>query len=268
MITKQAHFIYFSPTGTTKKVLDKMNDVMAIESVVHDFTPFHAKYKEIHFESQNVLVIGFPVYSGRVPATFAERISFIKGNNTPAIIVAAYGNRDYDDALIEMKSLLIKQGIIPVAAAAFVTEHNMYSKIATGRPDKNDLHEIAEFASDAIDLIKSMADAEHCDLYVKGNRNYRDYLIMPMQPHSTELCNRCGSCANLCPAGAIPLDSPQNTNSEICIRCMGCVRLCTLQARKLTEQQMLGAEKHLSGYTKYRKNEIFLCNNQQNKAQL
>ncbi len=260
MIHKKIYFVYFSPTGTTKKVLNTMMKVINGESVAHDFTPFHAKYETIRFEQQDILVIGFPVYSGRVPATFTERIALLEGNNTPAIIVATYGNRDYDDALIEMKSLLTGREIMPIAAAAFVTEHNMCPKIATGRPDNNDLQEIALFTSRAFEQIKSIEYPKYYDLHVKGDSNYRDYLLMPMQPHSAENCNHCGICANLCPAGAIPLESPQQTDNERCIRCMRCIRVCPVQARKLTEQQKLGAEKHLSKYMIYRHNETFLCN--------
>lgn len=266
MIINKIHFAYFSPTGTTKRVLEHMETALNTQSIWHDFTLYHTDYNSVQISSQEALVIGFPVYSGRVPITFTKRISQLKGNNTPAIIIATYGNRDYDDALMEMKHLLIEQGFVPISAAAFVTEHSMYRKLAAGRPDSKDLLEITQFASDVSQQIISIESIKGYNLHVKGNKNYREYLLMPMFPHSTPSCNQCGICAKLCPAGAIPLESPNQTDNELCIRCMACVQVCPVQARQLTDEQKYGAEQHLARFCERRNvNEIFLGNHTQNE---
>ncbi len=257
MEIKHVHFVYFSPTGTTKKVLYKMKEHIEINSTIHDFTPFHCKYETIEFEYNDLLVVGIPVYSGRVPATFVERISFLKGKSTPVILVATYGNRDYDDALIELKTLLTQNGFVPIAAAAFVAEHNIYRAIAAGRPDEKDMEEIQAFTGRISDLLVSIDDFSDYNLHVKGNKEYRDYILMPVQPHSTKKCNRCGICAELCPSGAIPVNSPDKTDKSKCVRCMGCIRFCPKQARKLYLYQKLGAKLHLSKYTEYKSHEYF-----------
>ena len=54
-------------------------------------------------EWNNVLsIIGVPVYGGRVPVEAISRLQRLKANNTPAVIVVVYGNRDYNDAILEL----------------------------------------------------------------------------------------------------------------------------------------------------------------------
>ena len=64
----------------------------------------------------------------------------IKGDKTPAVLVCVYGNRNYDDALLELKDISEANGFVPIAAGAFIARHSIFSDVAVGRPDKEDLH--------------------------------------------------------------------------------------------------------------------------------
>ena len=46
-----------------------------------------------------------PVYAGRVPALAVERLKGIKTSGVKFVIVAVYGNRAYEDALVEMQDV-------------------------------------------------------------------------------------------------------------------------------------------------------------------
>jgi len=46
-----------------------------------------------------------PVYAGRVPALAVERLKGIKTSGVKCVIVAVYGNRAYEDALVEMQDV-------------------------------------------------------------------------------------------------------------------------------------------------------------------
>ena len=46
-----------------------------------------------------------PVYAGRVPALAVERLKGIKTSGVKCVIVAVYGNRAYEDALVEMQDI-------------------------------------------------------------------------------------------------------------------------------------------------------------------
>lgn len=60
--------------------------------------------------------------------------------------VVVYGNRDYEDALLELHDILSENGFVVVAAGAFVARHSIFPDVAAGRPDRDDLDRMAEFA--------------------------------------------------------------------------------------------------------------------------
>ena len=51
-----------------------------------------------------------------------------------------YGNRDYEDALVELYDLALSLGLTPFAAGAFIGEHSYSTPempVAEGRPDSS-----------------------------------------------------------------------------------------------------------------------------------
>ena len=75
----------------------------------------------------------------------------VKGDGTPAVLVVVYGNREFEDALIELRDLMVEQGFRPVAGAAFIGEHsfsNDATPIALGRPDAEDLVKARAFGEE------------------------------------------------------------------------------------------------------------------------
>jgi len=57
---------------------------------------------------------------GRVPALLMEWLQTIKAQKTPVVCVVVYGNKVYDDALLELKNIMTKCGCKPVACAAYI----------------------------------------------------------------------------------------------------------------------------------------------------
>jgi hypothetical protein len=93
----------------------------------------------------DVVVIGAPVYAGRVAKDAVDYFKTINGAGSLAILVVLYGNREFEDALLELKNIAIDQGFIPFAASAFIGEHSFSSKeflIAFNRPDEDDLKKL------------------------------------------------------------------------------------------------------------------------------
>ena len=182
------------------------------------------------------LLAVLPVYGGRLPAIAVKRLREIQGSGNPAIAVVVYGNRAYDDALLELKDVLTACGCTVVAAAAFIAEHSIARSIATGRPHAEDLAKCVEFgAAAAAKLATSMETVS-----VPGNPEYRPLPQMPVTPHVTEACGGCGMCVRKCPTGAIPATDPRKTDATKCILCMRCIALCPRKARILPPPVLAG----------------------------
>lgn len=168
--------IYFSPTKTTKKIVKTIANGLDENFQEYNLTlPQNRElFKELTFGSEDLIVVGVPVYKGRIPSFIADHFSNFKGDNTKAIFTVTYGNRDYDDALLELKELFEQKGFIGIAAGAFIGEHSYSTKVATDRPDANDLIIASQFASKIKAQLNNTIDFTTQPLTVKGNHPYKE----------------------------------------------------------------------------------------------
>ena len=139
--------VFFSPSETTKKVVSQIANNFDDESVVCDLLYFN---DEKNFESEDIVVVGMPVFAGRIPKTARDRLSKLTGDNTKAIAVVNYGNAHVSDALIELVDLLNENGFDVIAAASTVSHHSIFDGVAVGRPDESDIEKINGFAQTSI----------------------------------------------------------------------------------------------------------------------
>lgn len=233
MNLKQVTSIYFSPTGSTKAVVERIAARIGGPLASLDLTDA-GRRPDYGFMENEAVIVGVPVYGGRVPETATERLKKLNGYRTPAILVAVYGNRAYEDALAELRDILTEQGFRPAAAAAVVAEHNIVRSIAAGRPDAGDLEKLDQFGKQAGELLRSVPGA--CQLAepaMRGNVPYRAYHTLPFKIQVSGACNGCGLCIRKCPVQAISRTDPKVTDHERCISCMRCIKVCPSQARKV-----------------------------------
>lgn len=222
-------YIVFSPTGTTAKVARILAATLG-EGRIIDLTDRRLDLSGLSFGEEEVCVVAAPVYAGRIPGTAAQRLSMIRGGGARAVLAAVYGNRHYDDALLELKDVTEKAGFRPVAAVAAVAEHSILRQFAAGRPDIQDEVNLTELAGR---IKEKLASGEVSPVQVPGDANYVNRKGAAMVPSAdVSLCIRCGLCARKCPVGAIPAESPSKTDGEVCISCMRCVTRCPVKARQ------------------------------------
>ena len=75
----------------------------------------------------------------------------------------------------------------------------------------------------------------------------------------SDACVSCGECAKSCPAQAISLENPSQTDQTRCITCMRCVSVCPTKARALPAQvQGMLAQKLAPFMQKRPENELYL----------
>ena len=179
--------VYFSGTGTTEKTVRRIASSLAaafsapLEAV--DFTAPAVRKEALTFGPDDLVVLGTPTYAGRVPNVLLPYLTEqIRGAATPAVPVVLFGNRDFDDSLMELRNIMTANGFVPVAAAAFVGEHSFSRTLGAGRPNAADLAEMDNFARAAAQKIGSLAALPAVPVAVAGQEPIRPYYT-PRRAH-------------------------------------------------------------------------------------
>lgn len=224
--------IYFSPTATTKKVVNAIENEIFSEGKSYDVTLPEDRGKTYAIDSDSVLIVGAPVYAGRIPELFEDYLKALQVKNQKVILVVLYGNRAYEDALLEMKDIFENKNCTVIAAGAFIGEHSCTSKVSYLRPDKIDMDLVKEFSNRAIQNLSRSSSVS-----VSGNRPYRERKpSSPVGPTTNENCTQCKRCAKMCPVNAIQLSNCKIVDESQCIHCYRCVRECPEEAKYFDER--------------------------------
>jgi ferredoxin len=253
MEVKQVKLIYFSPTGTTQKILESIAKGITVENVEHiNLTLSEGARQTIPPFSDELVIIGAPVYGGRLPVDAIKRFKPLKASKTLGIVIVVYGNREFEDALLELKNLAVELGFNPVAGGAFIGEHSFATKdvpIANGRPDSLDVQQAMDFGAKIRDKVAALQSPDaQMDLQLPGRFPYeggpRAMAVSPVTKEDT--CTVCGTCAGVCPTAAISIDGSVATEVELCIRCSACIKSCPTGARVWEDSMMKKIAKWLN----------------------
>lgn len=227
--------IYFSPTHTSRAVGRAIARGTGISRIIEtDLT--HEMPVTLVVADHHLSVVVVPVYGGRVAEVAMQRLERISGEKCPVVPVVVYGNRDYEDALLELTDWTLAHGFVPVAGAAFIGEHSFSRPgrpVAENRPDADDLQMAECLGREVMVRLKERGDGQQLpELKVKGNRPYKvKGNKTPQAPVViAELCTQCGLCAEVCPVGAVTVGEEVVNNAERCIKCCACVKECPSKA--------------------------------------
>ena len=232
--------VYFSPTGTTKAVVQAIANGININNVeLIDITSPVSREQKIVTNENELFVVGVPVYMGRVPALLSEWLHSIKANNTPTVCVVVYGNRVFDNALLELSDTLKECGCLPIAGAAYIGEHSFSSSeipIAAARPDAGDLTHAELFGRKINEKLQTARTIQQISaVAMPGSFPYggiTELWNVDFISVSNE-CGHCGICAEVCPAGAVDPFNSNNVDIIKCITCCACIKNCPQHARTM-----------------------------------
>ena len=248
--------IVFSPTGGTRKVSGLVAGALDKNTVTVDLTDSGLDFSAVSMTEDDVAVISVPAYAGRIPAVVADRLGMVHGNGARAVLVCVYGNRAFEDTLVELEDVAKRAGFRVVAAVSAIAEHSVARQFAAGRPDAQDVAQLSEFAQR---IRQKLLDGAASEPSIPGNRPYKQAGGHSMVPHATEDCISCGACAALCPVRAIDKDDPRQVDGEACISCMRCIAVCPRGARKLDPNKLSAVSQMLSKVCVVRKEcELFI----------
>ena len=244
--------IYFSATGNTKKYVNTMTDAIGACTEEIDVTTV-PQPEQRTFSNKDFVVFGAPVYSGRIPKVARERFSAFRGNQTNCILVASYGNRDFDDALLEMADMAREQGFVVQGAAAVIGKHT-FGEIQVDRPNSGDLAAAADFARQA--SLKVITKAWDLNVDIPGNRPFCEGGTgVGFHPSTNEKCTGCGFCVAECPVHAIADNCV--TISDACLSCFRCISICPVHAKEMVTPEYLSFAKDFSEKLKNRKENTY-----------
>ena len=244
--------IYFSPTHTTRRILEGIAHGMPGVPIDHlDLTPPLTRTQEFEAPHDALAVIGAPVYGGRIPIEAVYRLRRLKGNGTPAILVVVYGNRAYEDALVELRDLAVEQGFTPVAAGplseSILFECRDPDRARTTRPGRYAAR--GGIRKEGPGGIGDSAGLRCLPLlYVPGNVPYKERRTPSQIPpvRQEALCAKCGKCVTVCPTAAIMMGDTVVTNPSLCIICCACIKSCPTGARTIEDPRIRQIAERLS----------------------
>ena len=223
MNVSQVYAVYFSATGNTRKVTTTLANALAVSFdvplEVRDFTLPAAREEAYEFAEGDLVIFGMPTYAGKLPNKLLDFVkSGFRGNGALAVPVVTFGNRSFDNSLAELCACLEGDGFHTIGAGAFACRHAFTDALANGRPDSDDMAELAKLGSAVVGRIVRMTEYP-TPVTVDGDADAPYYrplgldgepkVFLKAKPKTDlDKCIHCGVCASLCPMGAKYFDDP------------------------------------------------------------
>lgn len=253
----ECNLILFSPTGGTEKTAKILCSSLSPNIKVIDLAETGLKPVNLPSSEDAVAVVAMPSYGGRVPGLAAERLKTVRAEGMPCVLLCVYGNRAYEDTLVEMEDLAKQCGFAVIAAVAAVAEHSIMHQYAAGRPDAVDTQNLKEMGAKISEKLAQGNTEKPLD--IPGSRPYKKGGSVSLVPKATSECVSCGLCARMCPAGAISKADLKSADAKKCISCMRCVVKCPHAARKVSSVMLSAASMAMKKVCSVRKEcELYL----------
>ena len=224
---------YFTGTGNTlavaRGIADEIGDTVLL--------PIRKGSGTGEKHDADAIGIAFPVY-------FLDMPDIVKGfieelllpENVYIFGIATCGERP-GGALFRLKDALEKEGAVLSAGFAFVMPENYIGPVdlmgdAPHRQEKFDAAKKRYSAvADAIKSRKTSAPEGTDSAAMKtGARMMKGLMTSvygtPRRLHATDACNRCGTCALLCPTKNIRVTGKGVTWGKDCVQCYACIHWC------------------------------------------
>ena len=242
----KVNVIMFSPAGGTARTAEILARELGTLTGAVDIAEHDVFYEGIRADAASIAVVAMPCYFRKV-----------NGNGAKTVLLCVYGNRAYEDTLVEMEDLAKERDFDVIAGVAAIAQHSIVSSIGAGRPDSSDAAKLKDFAQK---ILAKLEAGDNSKPRLPGKRPYKKAMgKLGLVPHATKGCLYCGTCAKKCPVQAIDIDKIFGASRRKCISCMRCVANCSVDVRKLNALELKLVEAKIKKEASSRKEpELFL----------
>ncbi|MDR2982963.1 MAG: 4Fe-4S dicluster domain-containing protein [Puniceicoccales bacterium] len=249
MAITRTSLVYFSPTGTSGRVARNIASGVALPVREIDRTFVRTRKEQHHFQRDELVIMALPVYGGRLPPISEDFFAGLSADQSPTVFAVVYGNRHYDDALLELKMAAEQKGFAGIAAGAFIGEHSFTRNVGRARPDFADQDIQSKFGQDIREKLASLENKKpevSVELKIPGTYpSPRPVLHLQIAPVTNEECVNCQACVEGCPVEAINPDNPREVDARLCISCCYCIKVCPREARHMEHERILATVSRL-----------------------
>ncbi|MGG7048782.1 MULTISPECIES: 4Fe-4S binding protein [unclassified Campylobacter] len=241
MAKKRLYLVYFSPSGSTEKIVKMVaNEIANLDEFeVEKINLLYSanRKKKYHFTKDDLVVFGC-ASAGKLFTLSEEMFECLQAKETPFIGLITYGNAYYGIAIKEMFERANKSGFSVVSLGAFISRRSIDMSLAHDRPDASDLEIIKNFAKKSYEKFLSGDFALHDELKTGwGDWELGKQVIAYRQEHPevlytlppeykskeiSDACKKCGTCVKNCPTDAIDIEN-KIFDLDKCIACWACI---------------------------------------------
>jgi flavodoxin/ferredoxin len=258
--------IYFSQTGFTRKVAERIRDGIVEGAGQCDLTSL-ADVDKDSLVGYDLVGLGCPVFYYKEPFNVRDFMQGLPELKDKQWFVFCTHGSVMGNTLILMAEALNQKGILVVGYHDTYADGSIpfypYPTLTTGHPDELEYEEARTFGRDVVERSRRIAEGERDLIPEPGPKDpewteaadtlsleFMDQ-VMPRMRINQEKCTHCQECAENCPVGGIDVEADPPRIQAPCIYCWYCAKICPEVAIEADWEGLVGLAPE--NYARYRK---------------
>lgn len=160
--------LYYSPVGGTaimterlaRKIGQLLGDGSAEDISIECCDLLREEVSGMTIDDETIVVIGLPVYVGKIPLPAIEALKKIRGNGAMTVAAVSYGSRSYGNALFELKAVAEDLGFRLVGAGAFLINYMAICGSSNSMAPSLDIDSMKDFCRAVSGKIERLSGSE------------------------------------------------------------------------------------------------------------
>jgi NAD-dependent dihydropyrimidine dehydrogenase PreA subunit len=235
---KKLAIVYFSGTGNTKYIAEKMKEAIIKTNVEVDL--INIEKDKIDSQLYDYIIIGGPVYVERYPEILLKYIEKNLSNYKGTCMM--YSSQANDGATPVFKHAIKRIKHINVTYYNYIAMPNNFYTFMFKKCPKDKETELLKAASVQVEkMVLEFLDGKTNSYEIPNSRVimaevayrfvypfFRKVLMRKLEIDKDK-CIKCGKCEKLCPAKSIRIDPKLKINND-CTFCQRCINTCPKNA--------------------------------------